>query len=449
MTRPIIMAEAPGLKPAGLLGAVPTAMSGWIARIVTAACQLLTVRILSESLGVDGFAAYVTIASLQTWFILSDLGYGSAVQNHVSRSRVRGDEVASQLTGALILLLGFGLALALLVIGVSLFAGPALLSNLPAIGSGQAALALGVFGAVSVGTGVANIALRLLFAEHRGYLAHAATAAAALTGVFGVWVLRVLAVPDPLAASLFVSYLPVFLFPLALLVRRMRRGATDRLPVLLGKGRTLLVELGGEARGFLLFSALAACVLNVDYIVMAQIFDAQQILVYTIATRFLSLFFILYFSFTQASWPVSAEMIAHGTPHQLPRLIASCIAVGVVAVSLGGAGLLLFPSLIAGFIAPGKDVLVPFDVAALFTLYWLVRVWCDTFSMVIMSTGDMKIMRFVVPGQAIINIVLLIAGAHLFGLPGLIAGSTLSFLLTVAWIFPLKVRRIMRAAAGA
>lgn len=431
--------------------AVLTAGAGFAARVTTAFCQFASVRLLSEALGIDGFAAYLTVASLQTWFLLSDLGYGAAIQNFVSGQRVKQTYDPASTLGAVLILLGVSIVLALLLLTFGSFAGSLNIPLKLSVDAKEFWLALAVFGSVVVVAGAGGVIYRLLFAVHLGVVAHLASAAAAVLGLGSLAVCISLIEPLPLHTALLANFLPIAVCPLLAGLIAFRGVSPVPVVQLFRRGWATLRHLGAEAGSFLTYAGLAACVLNVDYIVLARFATPSEILAYTISTRVVGLFFLLFSSFAQAAWPLSSEHIHNGDTVRLGGLIRTCLIVGGVSVSFGGVVLAMWPGRVAALLMPGKSVVLSYATIASITLYWVVRVWCDTFTTIIMSAGRVKVMRIIVPVQAVLNVSLMIVGYRWYGLPGMVCGSTASFLLTAGWLFPVWVSRelgVGRQSAG-
>lgn len=428
--------------------AVLTAGTGFAARVTTAFCQFASVRLLSEALGIDGFAAYLTVASLQTWFLLSDLGYGAAVQNFVSGQRVKQSYAPESILGAVLILLAASILLALLLLIFGNLAGGLNIPLTLSVDAKEFWLALAVFGSVVVVAGAGGVIYRLLFAVHLGVVAHLASAAAALLGLGSLAVCISLIEPLPLHMALLVNFFPTAICPLLAGLIAFR--GVDPVPVVqtLRRGWATLRLLASEAGSFLTYAGLAACVLNVDYLVLARYATPSEILAYTISTRVVGIFFLLFSSFAQAAWPLSSEHVHNSDTVRLGGLIRTCLIVGVVSVSLGGLVLALWPGQVAALLMPGKSVALSYATIASISLYWAVRVWCDTFTTIIMSAGRVKIMRAIVPIQAVLNVGLMIVGYRWYGLPGMVCGSTASFLLTAGWLFPVWVSRELGVGRG-
>ena len=149
----------------------------------------------------------------------------------------------------------------------------------------------------------------------------------------------------------------------------------------------------------------------------------------------------------QAYWPVSAEAIQRGEYRHLRRLIVRGVGFGAAIVLLASLGFYLFLGRIGHLLMPADPPALPAALIPLFALYWLVRVWCDTFAVLIQSAGKPIFLCVMVLFQAGLNLVLSYLGARHFGLPGLLVGMTGSFLLTCGWASPLYMRYLARRSA--
>jgi hypothetical protein len=106
---------------------------------------------------------------------------------------------------------------------------------------------------------------------------------------------------------------------------------------------------------------------------------------------------------------------------------------------------------LVGLLSPREVILVPVPLIVLLGVYQAIRVWSDTFAMVLQSISDLRPLWRLVPVQALLSLLLQLALAPRYGLYGIVSALIGSFLLTVAWGLPLAVWRQVRATneAGA
>lgn len=442
LARPTILRRLlhPRLLSLGL-----TVGAGWGSRIVGALAQFVAVRILTAMLGVDGFGAWAVITGLLAWFMLADLGLGAALQNYISAQRVAAstEELEARTIVTMRAAIGFlcrmTALLWLLLAIASPWAGPFLLEGFAKISSIDAAIAFFIFGAIAIAVGASSIALKICFAEHRGYLAHFATAGGAVLGLAGLVLVAHIAPYHRLSWALFANYSPVFCLSAFLLYRRLKYSslvATER--------RHILRPLLSQAGHFLLFSSLSALVLNIDFIVLARTVSPGEVATYAVFVKIYGLVFFIFSSVLQAYWPLSAEAFQRGDTSRLRALMTRCIGFGVLTIIGASIALLVLHEHIADVLAPGRNLVLPSNLILYFSVYWVLRVWSDTFSTIVLSAGRAMFLCKIVPIQAILSVGLGAWGANHYALPGFMLGMSASFVLTVMWILPFYVRRLMR-----
>src|SRR5882762_8031769 len=80
---------------------IRVAATNWLSRLISMAIQLVTVPLLTRSMGYGDYAAYVVTISLMNWFVLADFGMGSALQNLVTKARIKGNDIRGVMAAGL------------------------------------------------------------------------------------------------------------------------------------------------------------------------------------------------------------------------------------------------------------------------------------------------------------------------------------------------------------
>ena len=187
--------------------------AGWGGRIVAALAQFGAIRILTQMLGVDGYGAYAVVTGLLAWFLLADLGLGASLQNHISERRIAGESADAAIWSTAAFLTLTTVVLTALLVLAAPWAGPFLLDRFPGVTTGDAQAAFLAFGVLTGATAAANIVLKIFFGQHRGYLAHAVTTAAAICGVLLLAMLERVTIEHKLVWAIVAFYLPGWVFP--------------------------------------------------------------------------------------------------------------------------------------------------------------------------------------------------------------------------------------------
>ncbi|EBI2998112.1 transporter, partial [Salmonella enterica subsp. enterica serovar Typhi] len=191
-----------------------------------------------------------------------------------------------------------------------------------------------------------------------------------------------------------------------------------------------------RSSGFLIFSSLSIIVLQTDYIVMSQKLSAADIIKYTVTMKIFGLMFFIYTAVLQALWPVCAELRVKMQWRKLHRIIFLNIIGGVFFIGLGTLFIYVLKDYIYSIIANGIDYNISGVVFVLLAVYFSIRVWCDTFAMLLQSMNQLKILWLIVPCQALIGGVTQWYFAEHYGIVGILYGLILSFSLTVFWGLP-------------
>lgn len=407
---------------------------GWAGRIVQVLCQLAAVRIMTDDLGTSGYSVFAVLASLVNWFALSDFSLGISLQNHISERRVAEQQADDVALTAMVLALGCVATTALLLFVVGPSIARLLLSGFTFLTPEQRVLAFWAMAFPSIGTALGGVAYRIWFAQHRGYLANLLPALGTIIGTSAVWSLsRLRDAPDLIATTL-VFYAPLAALPLAVLA-----GMAWRMSRRQRFQPTLVRPLLRRAGSFWLIGISAALVLQIDYVIIAQVLGSEDVVVYNVASKVFALILFVYSALILALWPVCAEALARGDVVEVSRLVRRYIAAGLAFALISGVAFGLLEGWIMATLAPATALHVPLIVTLLLTVYTMVRIWCDTYAMVLQSMNDLAPFWIAVPLQAAFSIALQVAGARLFGLPGVIAGLILCFVLTVAWMLPRRL----------
>jgi O-antigen/teichoic acid export membrane protein len=417
---------------------------GWLGRGIQVLAQLAAVRILMQDLGTAGYGVFAVLASINAWLLLGDLCLGISIQNHISERRaaeVDADDVI--LTGAALSLAVTGtLLLVLLALGPWL--SSVLLGEFKFLTPSDRLFAFYALAFPAVGTALGGVAYKIWFAWHRGYLSNLVPAAGTVIGTLAIWLVHYGQGGSAVASATLLYYAPLAILPMiALGAIVVRAGRKHRFRP------DLVRPLMSRAFRFWVSGLLAAAVLQVDYIIMVYLLPVQDIVIYNIAQKLFLLVFFVYNALLFALWPVCAEAIARGDWPGVMAMVRKYIVFGMAFSLAAGIGIALFNPWIVPILAPGLDATIPLIVIGLLTFYTMMRVWTDTYAMILQSMNDLLLMWLVAPIQSVLSIGLQILFARWFGLPGVVMGLIGCFLLTAVWVLPLRCHMHARRAAAA
>lgn len=430
----------PPLIPVHLI----VAASAWGSRVVAAAAQLLVIRALLPYLGAQGYALFSVVTSLATWFSLVEFGVGYSLQNRISVSRAAGGE-RDVLIRSTFPLLGGLFAISVLVLAV---AGPALqrflfrrMTDAPAA-SGPSYVVAAV-GLVYIITSLAGISYKIFYGEMRGYLSNFYVVAANVLGLLAVLVIRKLELANhQLEWALAAWTLPPAIVALVAAIHiynwhRLSRASVDW---------EFTRQLWSRAWRFGGYALLMAAVLGVDYVVMSQTLPADQIVRYNAIAKVYGLIFFICTALFQATWPVCAEAFGRGDTGLVRKLMRDGLLAGGGVVIGGTLVLMVSRDAVSAALLGDHHIDLPVPLIAAFGVYFLLRVWTEAFTTILMSRDRLRIFWLYVPFQAAISAIAQVVLSKRFGVYGILAGLIVSFLCTSVWVLPLEYLRLCRSA---
>lgn len=399
-------------------------ITGWVARALVILLSLLNTRLLIELIGVEGLAAHAVILSLSVWFALLNLGLPISVQNLISKYRAQGRDcevLKNTSFSAMVILF-------LIFLPLVLLAGYAVKSWL--LVNFQFAGTLAVL-AACVGiflSGLGSVFNQILYAEHRGIWPNVYPAINAVGIALILLLLKNFYITD-FNVVLVVYFLPsVAIFILG--VFQSRAFLEWKL------NTAILREIWQGSAGLLVFAALSACTLAVDYFVMSRLLGAHDIAKYNLTSRLFGTILTIHAILLATAWPVVSELM-HGDKSQAARhKVVLVLRQGLTLGVLSGGVLILIMPWVITILTGGKVGEIPVVISLAWFGYNLLRIWCDTFAMGLLCVGKTDVINRYIPFQAAISIFGQYLLGSAFGLVGVMAGLILSFITTAAWILP-------------
>jgi O-antigen/teichoic acid export membrane protein len=411
-----------------------TSISGWGSRLLVALSQLLVIRILTDSLGMEEYAVFAIMAGIAGWFALADFGLGTGLQNTVSELRANKVDytqflrrLAPSVAAMFVLSASISAALAFVV-------GPVLFRNFPAVPHNQQIACFLATSVLLTGTAIGSIAYKLWIAEGRGYAGNIAQGVGAAFGLAAVYAVSTSAIQDKLLASLIAFFLPNCLFSVASIGIKLARAPKQAAPA----ESDLLRKIRKRSLSYFAFAACAMGVVQVDFFVMSQLLGAGEIAAYSVVSKVYLFVFYLFSAVLTALWPLFAEAATLKAWPQLQAMLRRTLMLGIGFGLLSGVALFVCMDWILALLAPELGLTAPAGLLALFGVYNLVRIWTDTFATVLQSANDYKPLVMTVPFQALASAGLQTLLVPVLGIQGVVIGLVASFLLTVSWVLPIR-----------
>ncbi len=418
--------------------------SAWASRIVMAFVQFASIRVLMNGLGIEQYAVFALLAALMGWFMLGDMGIGVSLQNHISGQRSKSKPYDDYVVtaGAIAAIL-----LALTILALYFFSpyfAPIYLKQIQQINDQEKARLFFISGSLFIGAAMGGISYKIWYAEQKGYFANIFPALGSLMGYAGIAAVNSSDTSDKLLLSLVIFLAPPAALPLGSLVVQALKHFRHSGSLVPDVGYKIL----RQAINFWLLTLMATMSLQIDYLVISQFLKPEDIVIYNLSTRISWFILFLFVSALGALWPVFSEAIAQGNWVLVKTLTGKYLR-GGLAFALTSSLLLiwLMPAAVQ-MLAPRETIVIPVMFIILLGLYQLIRVWTETFAMILQSMSDLKPLWVAGSLQAILSVTLQWCLAQPLGIYGIILGNILSFSLTTAWLLPRAVRRHYTAYAA-
>ena len=412
-------------------------LSNWISKILQAFLQIYTIKLLTVILGLDEYAIYTLLIALSGWIFLSDFGLGSSLQNFISQCRVKNLDynmyVGNTVSLAIII---FGI-LIVLSYPVCVYMAPLYLYKFNICVEDKIFL-LYTTTSILLLTAGSNVVYRIYYALHKGYISNVMPTIAATITFVCLYI--VMLQKDSLESfelfySIIASILPQALISLCCLIFFVKTNS-----IKLSFEARILKELLRRGISFWIFALFGTLTLQADYFIASRFLNSNDIVLYNTLMKLYSFGFFMYYSIIYALWPIVNECINKNDFKQVRVYLVKYIPVGMILIVCFSIILYIAAPFIFSILIKNTTLNVSILLILLFCLYFLLRVWTDTFSMVLQSANILKPFWFIVPIQAAVSIVCQILFTMFFGIYGLLYGIIASFMVTVVWYLPYKAK---------
>jgi len=418
---------------------------GWASRITTMLVSLATVRFALQILGEYQFAVYQVIIAALGWLTLASLGLGPALKNLVSQHDARGeqDHQLRRSSAAIVGLLFVAGAVLLALAAPGATAGLLRRLDHDIVWASRAVLVGGLLSLITV---LGQVSTEVLFAEFRARLVYLLTIAGSVLTLTSIVLLARLGRPP--SEMLFWTVCSVVGPPAlgALVAMRITRLFSLRLAEVRS---SVSQKIFGVALPFWVFAALSNLVFLVDGVVISQVLNAQDIVVYSIMIKVAAVGIGLFATVVAVVWPEWTRNWERREAAQLRQRVLRLGALGVlVCVPAAAIGVFALPVLIRLWL-PDARMTLSAGLILMFVAYVAVRFWTDVHTAALMSGNRIATATKYLIIQAIITAPLEYVFGQRWGAFGVILGLLTGYLATAAWMFPRRFYSEMRSMAEA
>jgi O-antigen/teichoic acid export membrane protein len=408
---------------------VLTAMAAMVAKILSVAAALITVPLTLHYLGIERYGMWMTISSLIAMLAFADLGIGNGLMNAVATAYGHDDQRAihESISSATFILCVVALAIMSLFACCYSFVPWSDVFNVTSpLARREAGPAVAVLVACFSLAIPVSIIQRVQMGMQQGFVANLWQCAGSLLSLLGIllaiWLktglpILVLAFAgSPLIAALlnsivyFVWLCPGYKPSWRMVSRRAMKFVAD-LGILF-----FILQIGG------------AIAFSSDNIIIAQMFGADAVAVYSVPQRLFSVIPMLLTMVLAPLWPAYGEAIAHGDHAWVKATFGRSLCWSIVLAAVISFGFVVFGRWIV-------HVWVGNAVAPTLALLLAMGVWQvaqasgGSIAMYLNGANVVKPQVVVVVLVAALSIVLKIGLGGYAGLPGIAWGATLGILL--------------------
>jgi O-antigen/teichoic acid export membrane protein len=174
---------------------------------------------------------------------------------------------------------------------------------------------------------------------------------------------------------------------------------------------------------------------------MTQTLRPVDITIYNILFKGFDFVFFIYNAVLSVMWPELTELFAQKKFAYADKIVRKNIIIGVGLVATCTLLVLLIRNPIMLIIAPKMGLTLPISGIILFGLYYIIRVWADTYAVVLQSQNYLRIFWIITPLQAVISASGMYYLSLRLGVNGILIGLIISFLFTAVWILPMVYRQ--------
>jgi ADP-heptose:LPS heptosyltransferase/O-antigen/teichoic acid export membrane protein len=417
------------------------ASSAWISKIIVSLVQIVSIRTLLSYLGQDRYAVYTIAFSLTLWFSLADFGLSSSLQNFISEARAKKESYEKYIIAALQVIILLLIVTSLIIIFISSSIQEIVFRKFTFIQEIENINIILFVGMISATTAILSIVYKMYQALHKGYIPNIMPAVAAIISM----TLIVLFNHYSHVQHSILSALLIFTSPqLFLVLITFTIIFKDYFAKIFRFNFEVIKSLFIRSLKFYGISILALTYSQIDYLVMSQTLNVNEIVKYNIFSRVFMFFTFIHIAMMQAIWPVSAEMFVKREFSKIKTIIKNTIGTSVIFIAAGTISVIFFANFIIKVLAPGVNITPPLSLILLLAFYTILTAWQNTFASLLQSMNVLRIFWLYLPPMVVINVLSQYFMSKKYGCDGIVLGHIISMMLVSFWVLPVKIFKILK-----
>lgn len=415
----------------------------WVSRGIYVLASLYSIKIVTSLLSVNDFAIYAIITSIVSWLLLTDIGLGYSLQNFISENRAKSKAYDEDVFVTLLLTYLLALFFIVVILIFNRYLSVILFDKINTTSIGSLNNGLLYSSIAGLLTGVGIVSHKILYAKQQGYWPNILNALSAIVTLILLFYLQ-FSHYDSLFVVLMIFFIPnIFITFIPSLYFFISSYVKLRSSLTFSSIWLVLKKISSRGLNFFVFTFSSAIVLQMDYIVMSQTVSASEISLYNIVFKIYSAFFLVYSTLLLALWPSISEWYIQNHFSKIKDYCIKYIIAGVVFIMIASIIFVLKTDLIFGLIS-NISFKISLVTIGLFAFYFSIRVWTDTYSIVLLSTSKVRSLWLFTPFQAIVSFSFQLLLSKKYGINGILCALIISFLSTVSWGLPYQVRKILK-----
>lgn len=411
----------------------------WLSKLFTISMQIVMIPLFFKYLGIGDYALFNFLIGLSGWFALCDLSSGVVLQNRISKNivnNVSDNQLVAYSFYFYILLITFFLI-------VTIAIGPLIyhyfVLNITNISLQYFMYVWSVFTLIYLCNAIFQNTLKVYYAFDKSFQINLLNLCASVIGYLLLFTILHLHLPNPLILCIGVGVLPNVLINIAyyfkLIDRDLQLNWRDFIKFACGAIR--------DSKHFILVAINGALILQLDYFFIAYFLDAKDIIQYNLYAKMFSSAFAFYLIVLSNFYPVCTRALYAKDAKKALKGIILNISLGMGLIIICFIFAVFFKQIFFTYFFHGQ-VPLSAKLALLFGIYYMVRVWTDTWALPFFGMNKASLLFKYGLFQMLLSVALQYFLVLHYGIFGLMLGLIIAFLLSVFWIFPIKSLQLIK-----
>lgn len=400
-----------------------TVASAYLAKAIFVISKLIAIPLLLLHLSQEEYATFALLSGLEGWFLLLDFGMGSSLQTTLASQKESSYSIEK--TAVIYLLTFFSLSFLGLYLSKDLF----IIFLGDKLGISQRLEESFWITAVCLLLGTFNsVVSKALIAKHKGHLffiiqgcAHLLSLAAMLIAIYTKHLSLSLAlilfwgIPN-----LTCSFLGVFVFKK------------------IDWKRPIEWSLIFKAKQFFIFSLMTAFVCLSDTWIISRTLSLPELIEYNILCKVFGIAAFAYAPVLHSLMPSFSALFSQNKVGVISSIIRKQCFSWIGFAIIFTLSIIFFSPLLKTVFKVSLSV----QAVIAFGIYLSIRIIADFYTIALQARAFLLPFFYLIPIQAILSISLQYVFSSRIGILGLLIGMSLSYVTTVCWVLPRKLKKI-------